>query len=280
MKVYAALTLASIAQARILGRADRRILKSLATESISGDESISVSIKTAMIAYLKDFEVPVEVPDWMGDFLDHQTGRTECDTDANGECAAGFMDLSPLWGYGCWCFLGNVESTLGRGPPIDSFDTVCKGLTTCYRCITNDAEQDDRHCDPYTVEFDASLQVSGQIGQLANITATCQTKNQDECAWQTCSCAMTMVSGFFNLSFAGSEGFDPNLQHKNGFDYALECPQQGVATDRQCCGFYPSRRTYDRSEYRDCCHNKSIFNPLRHQCCDDGSYVGLGGRCE
>jgi len=280
MKITYALTILGTASAsRILSRADRRILKSLSIESVSSSEDLQPSMKTAFVAYLNSMDFPIEVPDWMGQFLDNQTGRSECDGTDGAECQAGFMDLSPLWGYGCWCFLGNVESTLGRGPPIDGYDNVCKKLTTCYRCITNDAENEDRHCDPYTETFDASLQVSGTFGELSNITTTCQTQNQDDCSWQTCACAMTMVAGFFNLNFDGATTFDENLQHKNGFDYQLECPQQGVANDRQCCGYFPDRRTYDRSEFRDCCHNKSIYNPLRHQCCDDGSYTGLGGHC-
>jgi len=198
-------------------------------------------------------------------------------------CVGGIIDLTPLFGYGCWCFFGNIDSALGRGPPLDQYDAICQKMALCYRCIFVDAENDgDDTCDPFTVEFVATLNLGGSFlggGGVSNVTSTCQTDNQANCSWRTCTCSMTMITSFFNLAFDSSNVFDDALDHDNGFDYNLECPQQGRAQDRQCCGFYPSRRTYDRGEARDCCFSRTIYNPLRHVCCDDGTHVGLGNQC-
>lgn len=192
------------------------------------------------------------------------------------------LNLEPLFGYGCWCFFGRIDSNLGRGPPVDEYDSVCQKLSLCYRCIFVDSENEgDDECDPFTVEFDATLDLNALFNGngLQNATTSCRTDNQSKCSWRTCSCAMTMISSFFNLSFDSQNVYDDNLRHKNGFDYNLECPMQGKSEDRQCCGYYPNRRTYDRKSSRDCCHEKSIFNPLRHVCCADGTHVGLGTQC-
>lgn len=44
-----------------------------------------------------------------------------------------------------------------------------------------------------------------------------------------------------------------------------------------CCGDYPKRSPFNTGEKR-CCHEKHIFNPLMHDCCDDGT-LGFVGSC-
>ena len=44
-----------------------------------------------------------------------------------------------------------------------------------------------------------------------------------------------------------------------------------------CCGEYPKRSPYNTGE-KQCCHEQHIFNPLMHDCCDDGS-LGFVGSC-
>lgn len=212
------------------------------------------------------------------DSVDAAFLKNQCEGSS---CQSGTLALEALFGYGCWCFFGNIDSTLGRGPPIDAYDATCQKLSLCYRCIFVDADnENDEECDPFTTSFTATLSLGGFGGSgVSNMTADCQTDNQAPCSWRTCACAMTMLTSFFNLSFDSSAVYDDNLKHANGFDYNLECPQQGRAQDRQCCGFYPERRTYDRGEARDCCHEKSIYNPLRHVCCDDGTHIGIGNNC-
>lgn len=285
MKFIIPLLAASVANAVWVRRSDRALFSSIAIESITdqaNEGNLSLGIAGAMRTYIEANGIADSqgnVPDDWVQWFKTQTGEVQCQDDGNGNCQAGFMDLTPLHGYGCWCFFGNINTAYGRGPPIDSYDAVCKGLTQCYRCIIHDSDnEEDEECDPYNQEFESVLTVSGSFG-IQNITSICQSNNVPNCAWRTCSCAMTMVSGFFNLSFDALSDYDENLKHSNGFDYNLECPQQGRATDRQCCGKYPNRRTYDRGEARDCCLESTIYNPLRHQCCDDGSRVGLGGRC-
>ena len=205
--------------------------------------------------------------------------RSACEGE---NCQTGTLDLEALFGYGCWCFFGRIDSALGRGPPVDAYDATCQKLALCYRCIFVDAENEgDAECDPFQTTFSATISLNSILGGGAseNATTSCQTENQDPCSWRTCSCAMTMITSFFNLSFDSSAVYDDNLKHSEGFDYNLECPQQGKAQDRQCCGFYPERRTFDRKESRECCHDISIYNPLRHVCCDDGTHIGLGHSC-
>jgi len=284
MKVLYAATLLTVASATWMRSSDRARLSAKAIKSVSDEidsGSVPFTIGKALIAYISAngiSDASGNVPDSWINWYRMEEGEVPCNGE-DGDCNVGFMDLTPLWGYGCWCFFGNIDSTLGRGPPIDHYDGVCKELTQCYRCIIHDADNEgDDECDPYNTEFESSLMVSGSFG-INNITTSCQTSNQNSCQWRTCSCAMTMVSNFFNLSFDTETEYDENMKHSNGFDYNLECPQQGRAQDRQCCGYYPNRRTFDRSEFRDCCHQKSIYNPLRHQCCDSGEHVGLGARC-
>lgn len=195
---------------------------------------------------------------------------------------SGAISLEALQGYGCWCFFGNIDSALGRGPPIDSYDATCQKLSLCYRCIFVDAEnENDDECDPFNTAFQAEIDINALLGGggINNASVACIQDNQSACSWRTCSCAMTMITSFFNLSFDSNNVYDDNMKHSNGFDYALECPQQGKSLDRQCCGWYPDRRTYDRGEARACCHERSIYNPMRHVCCPDGTHLGLGHSC-
>jgi len=252
-----------------------KISEAIMHQADEAANSLTDSVGTALKAMAASFKVPAMVPESIADNM-KDPAKSQCEGDG---CQTGVLDLSPLFGYGCWCFFGNIDSALGRGPPLDSYDAICQKLALCYRCVIVDAAEDGADdCDPMTVSFNAGLTMSGSLG-ISNVTTSCQTENEANCSWRTCTCAMTMITGFFNLSFDSSNVFDDNLSHDNGFDYNLECPQQGRALDRQCCGFYPTRRTYDRGEARDCCHSRTIFNPLRHVCCDDGSHVGLGNQC-
>jgi len=205
--------------------------------------------------------------------------RTTCEGE---DCQTGTLNLEALFGYGCWFFFGRIDSALGRGPPVDAYDAICQKMTLCYRCIFVDSDNEgDDDCDPFQTTFEASLSTQDLLGGgVSNVTTECQTSNQNNCSWRTCSCAMTMITGFFNLAFDTSNPYDDSLKHSNGFDYNLECPTQSSAEDRQCCGFYPQRRTYDHKSTRNCCHDVSIYNPLRHVCCDDGTHVGIGHSCE
>lgn len=206
--------------------------------------------------------------------------KNQCEGD---NCSSGTLNLEALFGYGCWCFFGRIDSALGRGPPVDAYDATCQKLALCYRCIFVDAANEgDDECDPFTATFTASFSLGSLTGQgVNNATTTCQTDNQNSCSWRTCSCAMTMMTSFFNLSFDPNNAYDENLKHSQGFDYNLECPEQGRAVDRQCCGYYPERRTYDHGDgsVRACCHEKSIYNPMKHVCCADGTHVGIGHSC-
>jgi len=280
MKLVGSAALLALADARMMSRSQRSQLKTLLQIDLESDhyDNVDSSIISAFQAYVNapEFAFPADVPDMFADWYNVQTGRTEC---VEG-CETGVLEMSPLFGYGCWCFFGNIDSTLGRGPPIDAFDQVCKDLALCFRCIHHDAENEgDEGCDPYNTKFQSSVAAGGMGSGLYNMTTSCQTDNVANCSWRTCACSMKMVAAFFNLAFNTDQNYDEKLKHSNGFDYYLECPAQGKSFDRQCCGYYPDRRTYDRGEARDCCHEQTIYNPLRHQCCSDGSKARLGESC-
>jgi len=286
MKLFLATTaLLGLSEAeRILGRSARGQLKQLIQHSVVEDaekNGLDPAIQHGLESFVNSpgFEIPVKVSDRWGRWYDQQTGREDCAT--TGSCETGAFDVTALQGYGCWCFFGNIDSTLGRGPPLDAFDSVCQKLALCMRCVIVDAENADEDCDPFTQTFNATFSLQAFAGGVGAMTTSCQTDNVENCSWQTCSCTMTMFVSYFNLSFDSSNVYDDNMRHINGFDYNVECPQQGKADDRQCCGVYPGRRTFDNGDAnRACCHGKTIYNPIRHQCCDDGQHVGLGSRCD
>jgi len=269
MKLFTLATLAGLAWSESVKYASvqrRRSLRAQVDAEIDQyQDDLIPSVAIALKASWAKFEIPSMVPESVMSRM-----------DSPGEKA---VDLSPLFGYACWCFFGNVNSQYGRGPPLDGTDAVCQKLVLCYRCIIVDAENSNEDCDPYTQTFDATVIVSGIGGGLNNITTGCMSNNNNNCAWMTCSCTMTLTDNLINLAFDPNDNYNNDYKHENGFDYALDCPQQGKSQDRQCCGHYPTRRTYDRHAERACCHEKSIYNPLRHQCCEDGSHIGLGNRC-
>ena len=48
------------------------------------------------------------------------------------------IDLSGIWGYGCWCSFGS-EILRGGGQPVNRFDEICRDMTLCLRCAKIDA---------------------------------------------------------------------------------------------------------------------------------------------
>jgi len=269
------LALASVEGLKYASVSKRSKLRSMVNRQIAEmSPHLSTPVALALKGVWDSYDIPSMVPEAVASRIDDpNSGNCE-----GAGCDRSGVDLSPLMGYACWCFFGNINSAYGRGPPLDGTDAICQRLVLCYRCIFVDAENEGEDCDPYSQSYDATLSVSG-INGLSNLTTSCQTNNVANCAWRTCSCTMTMITGFINNSFDADDNYNDDYKHENGFDYALDCPQQGKSQDRQCCGFYPDRRTFDRHSERACCHDRSIYNPLRHQCCEDGSHIGLGNHC-
>ena len=62
-----------------------------------------------------------------------------------------------------------------------------------------------------------------------------------------------------------------NRQVPVGFDTSRE---------RQCCGEYPKRRPFIKTETGNaCCNNKSIFDQKFSHCCPNGNVVKIGEVC-
>lgn len=243
-----------------------------------GYDSTTIMLRQGLVDYLVtkgDEAIPVQIPDWMWQWYMQKIGRSVCYED----CDAGFMDMSPLFGYGCWCFFGDIDSQKGRGQPVDAYDEICKDLLQCYRCAMTDGTNEGAECDPFEQEYKTSIETGGNNG-IDNATSSCQAHNPDACSWRTCSCAMMMVARFFQLTFDINSIYDHSLKHDNGFEYDVQCPiTPHMNVNKQCCGHYPFRRIYDHGDSRHCCNEKTIYNPMRHQCCDDGSRTGLAGMC-
>ena len=78
-------------------------------------------------------------------------GESTFDRSVNcpsGGCAIP-IQLSHIWGYGCWCNFGD-ELLEGSYHPVNAYDEVCRNLQQCLKCAIKDAQTGDYECDPKT----------------------------------------------------------------------------------------------------------------------------------
>jgi len=275
-KIAALCLTLSLVSGKYLRPSERRDFFDTVTQSLRNTEDPTTSISAGLANYMDQYtswQDLREVPDWMWEwYLSETSSRSMCD----GVCG-GFLSFTPIWKYGCWCFFGYDAGTVGRGPAVNEYDEVCKAVTNCYRCARFDGEQEGEACDPWSTDYQADF---SHNNDNKNISATCMnSQNSRNCEWRTCSCEMNMIASFFKLLFSPTLTFDESFKHENGFDWELECPVSGVASNRQCCGLYPNRRPYDDGPTRSCCHHRNIYNPANAQCCEDGSTVSFGDSC-
>ena len=81
-------------------------------------------------------------------------GESTFDRSVNcpsGGCAIP-IQLSHIWGYGCWCNFGD-ELLEGSYHPVNAYDEVCRNLQQCLKCAIKDAQTGDYECDPKTKEY-------------------------------------------------------------------------------------------------------------------------------
>lgn len=177
-----------------------------------------------------------------------------------------FTTAPKMISYGCWCQL-LVNRKNGLGEPVDEFDAICKQYQQCSKCVNIDANKEGltagegAECNwetsKYEILFDAD---SGRMG--------CNPDATGECGMKQCSCDE-------QLAFALVENFDlfkQKMSTQHGFEFDDEClplppptgtgPNDGELT---CCGDYPTRFPFKKSERRDCCGG-NVF-ATKKQCC-------------
>lgn len=221
------------------------------------------------------------------------------DTGRNSGSNNGFLDLSAVWNYGCWCSF-NEELLQGKGEPKNLVDQACKDLTMCARC--NVIDHPDEECNPVTTFYNAPL---AKPGEELNVSKHCMRANRrSSCRRAVCSCETEFAAAIIRIFFESSEVFDPAFKHSNNFDRELECKTQvksltsttsnvvynagGTAKspgristssdgETQCCGVYPKRKPFVVTPARQCC-GYDTFNSATHDCCD-GERIADPGAC-
>ena len=178
------------------------------------------------------------------------------------------LTLEPLYGYGCWCNLGDALLA-GYSTPLDEYDSVCQSLQYCLRCVVIDNEQNNETCNPSTHVYNTEF--SWDFDTLS-LVADCQSQNQnDDCGIGMCMCEMEWLNQILSLAFAGA-GLTPDLSHVESFDREDKCPAQVGHGEKsyQCCGDFPNRKPYNERHFECCDNSGEIFLPGQHECCDSG----------
>lgn len=184
--------------------------------------------------------------------------KSVCQEDDPVECG-GMFDLTPIWGYGCWCHFGS-QAGKGRSSPVDQVDELCKALQQCYRCAAYDAKAEGQSCVPWSENYAVEVEHVNK-----GLYKQCMRSNPaNDCAFHTCCCEMNFISNLFDLFFSswvsGNSVYDKNLKHDQGnFNWETRCPSSPGEFTKGCCGDYP---------------NRYIFNQERNVCCDGGLQPG------
>lgn len=211
-------------------------------------------------------------------------GRANCERNGglgrgSGPTERGTCDgLLPLnLNYGCWCHAEDDDVFKGSGAFVDGFDKVCKQMKQCLRCVRHDAREANQVCDPASQKYMLSQSFTHR-----GVLQECASVNQDDCSVHTCCCEVEFTRGILNLFMVEGAVLNDAYQHKdgNGFDWDANCSVgPGPGLTRECCGAYPERRMY-ATEKMQCCHDRSVFNPLTKVCCADGTAANSVADCE
>jgi len=206
---------------------------------------------------------------------DYNCDDTECDIP---------LDLRGVWNYGCYCNFGS-ELTTGKGQPVNAEDAVCKRMQLCLRCAELDAKEGGYPCDTRTVVYNSTLGQSGPVqnSNAYSFNSGCQVQNPDDlCAAHVCTCEMQLINEFLGIFWSGKM-HDPAPRHPDNpyggtFDQEANCQSAPGITERDCCGRYPFRWTFN-SRSKECCEAvEEIYQPLNSICCADG-VKPIGGGC-
>merc|ERR1711937_41854 len=179
------------------------------------------------------------------------------------------FDFTSILNYGCWCNFGS-HLLKGDGGPVNIADQICRKLQLCLRCARYDGRTDPI---PYTCEPINQAYTGAYIS--SNYEVDCSVNNQfDQCAEHVCSCNMDFIAELFKLIFDNDFIYESEYLHANGFSQADECYFENPGTgETACCGYYPTRYPYNtQAEFKSCCNDHYLFNPMEQQCCDDGPH--------
>lgn len=199
------------------------------------------------------------------------------------------LTLKGIWGYGCWCNFG-ISVLQGESQPVNAYDSICKSMQQCLRCVKFDGEEAGETCDPKNPpEYNSTFTLDTARTGLA---AQCGTQNNNDCAIRICTCELSLLSGVLEALWDG-ENYNSSYLHIYGFDPSEECGAVNQPTSGEelaepgCCGVYPERETYNKVS-RSCCESTSLpadqltqtlYNQNTHQCCADGSVIAPGDQC-
>ena len=175
-----------------------------------------------------------------------------------------------LGNYGCWCprFDDSLEilwpSNVAGSEPVDEYDRACKTHVMNSKCITIDAEYEDRECDPESEDYDATFTIHA-VDPIMTYECT-NTLEDDWCKRRTCLVDLNYIFEYMRLLTSGTYPKNEYFHYKRTsyqytiFDPTSQCSNfdQGhgpVDTEGlKCCGDYPDR---------------TLYNPLdtNNQCC-------------
>lgn len=191
----------------------------------------------------------------------------------DGNCVVPF-GLDRIWNYGCWCNFGE-HLMQGHGPPVNTFDAICKDFSRCLKCARFDGKKENFGCDPVVQTY--------QTGAGPDFVTKCSAGNpDDQCAVYVCSCESTIIAEIMDLAFqphTPENEYSDEFLHSNGFEYDSMCPVAAVTFDEgnDCCGVYPKRFPYALGNpSKTCCKDSSLYNPMHQECCEDGTSADIG----
>lgn len=168
--------------------------------------------------------------------------------------------------YGCWCHADSTDIFKGKGQHMDEFDKACKMYKQCLRCVRHDSRSNGEVCDPGTQKY-----FTENSRTKDGVLAECSAMNENNCAINTCCCEVEYIRTVLKLFMIDGIKLDRTKYHSsNKFNYENQCTTNAGPGPTECCGVYPHRRMYNTAS-RECCENKSVFDPVTHVCCDDGT---------
>lgn len=215
-------------------------------------------------------------------------GRSHCERTIQGTVVRGDMSvrsgpssrsscetLLPLnLNYGCWCHANDEDVFKGSGDYVDEFDKACKMMKQCLRCVRYDAREANEVCDPSNQPYLLTQDFTNN-----GVLQECETANNGNCATNTCCCEIEFTRSILDIFMNQEILLTEEYHHEHGFDYENNCSGLGpTGFTKSCCGEYPGRRMY-ATEKMTCCQERSLFNPNRMVCCDDGSVAPTAGQC-
>lgn len=194
--------------------------------------------------------------------------------------------LSDYQNYGCWCFL--AQEPKGKGQPVNAIDYICRTLLQGYECVEMDSAAAGETCDAHETSYnDANVNfMNNPTDQDVLDACTAANGGVVNCAVRTCTIEVAFLRDWWPVQQQTyAQTFDaelPRYRHNNvdgsaNFDFDAECQIiKGAASEKQCCGSYPSRFPYRiNGAYgtRACCNDKT-YNTATFDCCN-GDTIAL-----